>query len=214
MRQTLKNGYSDRQAKQAMAKEEIGFVFLPSYWNAAKTLNDEIRHEFVEMVIEYGLTGNEEILKSDIAGVAGMLYLIKPIIDKGRKRYRASVENGAKGGRPPKTKNNLNKPNENQYKDKEKYIDIDTDNDIDNERFKKFWLAYPKKMGVKEARAAFYEENIDDATLDRIIKALEIQKQSESWKKENGQYIPRPSRYLSEWQWENVEIPIEDDGWQ
>ena len=38
---------------------------------------------------------------------------------------------------------------------------------------------------------------------DQIVKAVEVQKQSEQWTRENGRFIPNPSTWLNQGRWDD-----------
>jgi G3E family GTPase len=73
-------------------------------------------------------------------------------------------------------------------------------------KFEIFYSSYPKKKKRVEAEKAFAKLNPDDVLFQTILTALENQKQSEDWKKENGRYIPLPSSWLNGRRWED-EVP-------
>jgi len=66
--------------------------------------------------------------------------------------------------------------------------------------FDKFWEAYPNKKDKQKAIKAWlkHQPNIVD-----VLKAIVIQKNSEQWKKNNGQYIPLPTTWLNGARWED-----------
>lgn len=68
--------------------------------------------------------------------------------------------------------------------------------------FDAFWSAYPKKVGKQAALKAFQKAN---ATLETMLTAIERQKSSAQWKKDNGQYIPNPATWLNQGRWEDEE---------
>lgn len=72
-----------------------------------------------------------------------------------------------------------------------------------DERFKAFWDAYPKKIGKGAAEKSFKKYKPDDSLLLAMIKAIETQKDSDQWKKDNGQYIPNPATWLNQKRWED-----------
>lgn len=72
-----------------------------------------------------------------------------------------------------------------------------------SERFEKFWSAYPKKKAKGDAEKAFTKLKPDDELLETILKALEWQRTSKDWTKDNGQYIPNPATYLNGRRWED-----------
>lgn len=69
--------------------------------------------------------------------------------------------------------------------------------------FNKFWSAYPRKQGKAKAAQAFAKLKPDESLLGEILAALDWQKQSASWTKENGQFIPLPATYLNGRRWED-----------
>lgn len=69
-----------------------------------------------------------------------------------------------------------------------------------SEDFERFWAAYPKKVGKKDAAAEFKKAKMDVSTL---IDAVERQKNSSQWTKENGRYIPNPSTWLHQGRWDD-----------
>lgn len=70
--------------------------------------------------------------------------------------------------------------------------------------FDRFWSAYPKKKNKGQARTAF-QKAIKKTSAETMINAVEKQKKSNSWKKENGKYIPYPSTWLNAEAWEDEE---------
>lgn len=81
------------------------------------------------------------------------------------------------------------------------------------ELFLEFWKAYPNKKNKKKARLAFKRLKITRAKLNSLLQALEIQKNTEQWKKSNGQFIPHATTWLNGERWEDVEIihTVEND---
>ena len=66
--------------------------------------------------------------------------------------------------------------------------------------FEKFWSAYPRKEGKQKARSAFEKVTVD---LDVLLVALETQKKSSQWTKDNGQFIPHAATWLNGKRWED-----------
>lgn len=73
-------------------------------------------------------------------------------------------------------------------------------------RFDRFWKMYPRKTAKPVALKSFQKLNPDDATLEAILRALEIQRGWEQWCKDDGKYIPHPAKWLNQRQWED-ELP-------
>ena len=71
--------------------------------------------------------------------------------------------------------------------------------------FDRFWSAYPKRVGKEAARKAFAKVK---APVDILIAAVDAQKRSAQWQKDNGQYIPNPATWLNQGRWEDeVAVP-------
>ena len=69
------------------------------------------------------------------------------------------------------------------------------------EDFDKFWSAYPRKAGNKQkAFEAFKKAGV---SLEILLDAIENQKQSSQWSKDNGQFIPHPTTWLNGKRWED-----------
>jgi hypothetical protein len=71
----------------------------------------------------------------------------------------------------------------------------------ENSSFEIFWKSYPKKVGKGDAFKAWKKLSSPVETLQLILIALEWQKQTDQWRKDNGQYIPNPSKYLNQQRW-------------
>ena len=69
--------------------------------------------------------------------------------------------------------------------------------------FLEFWGAYPKKMGKGAAYKVFNKLKLGKKEKADIITALNWQKKSEQWLKDNGQFIPYPATYLNQRRWED-----------
>lgn len=69
--------------------------------------------------------------------------------------------------------------------------------------FNRFWEAYPRKTAKQQAFKAWAKLNPDSELVERIIAAIERQKQSDQWKRDNGQFIPYPTTWLNGGRWED-----------
>ena len=75
-----------------------------------------------------------------------------------------------------------------------------------DERFDKFWKAYPKRRDKKRAYKVFMKIKPDDKLLEKMLSCIEREKQSLDWLKDNGQYIPYPSSWLNGERWNDEDI--------
>ncbi|MBR2343014.1 MAG: DUF1376 domain-containing protein [Clostridia bacterium] len=138
-------------------------------------------------------------------------------------------QNGALGGRPQKPKQNLsvsgrltyteateNLPeneningniNENKVEDEE-FFDCDSMFNIEQRFEKRFWPAYPRKVGKAYAKQCFCRLKPSVELTRKMLAAIERQKRSREWLAENGKYIPHPSTWLNQGRWDDEETKI------
>ena len=78
-----------------------------------------------------------------------------------------------------------------------------------HEGFDVFYNAYPKKKSKGDAEKAWNSLKPD---LQSVLDAIEWQKKTNDWIKENGQYIPYPATYLRDRAWEDEKpsIPVKE----
>lgn len=69
--------------------------------------------------------------------------------------------------------------------------------------FERFWSAYPKKVGKDAAAKAFAKRKPDDALLATMLTAIERQRASPAWTKDDGQFIPNPATWLNQGRWQD-----------
>lgn len=69
--------------------------------------------------------------------------------------------------------------------------------------FEEFWSAFPKKVGKQAAKKAFEKVKVP---LETLLTAIEQQKRSAQWSKDNGQFIPNPATWLNQGRWDD-EMP-------
>jgi DNA replication protein DnaD len=67
--------------------------------------------------------------------------------------------------------------------------------------FDRFWKEYPKKMGKGKAEEALNKIRPSQKLMDEIMEAIERQKKSDQWTKEEGKYIPNPATWLNQKRW-------------
>lgn len=80
-------------------------------------------------------------------------------------------------------------------------IKQETKNKAIKKQFDKFWQAYPRKVSKKEAQKSWKKINPSLELFEKILKALEMVKQTEQWKKDNGKFIPYPATWLNQERW-------------
>lgn len=75
-----------------------------------------------------------------------------------------------------------------------------------DDAFERFWTLYPRKVGKLAARKAWQRLNPDRQTIERMMLALEWQKESDQWQQERGRFIPHPTTWLNQGRWEDEPI--------
>lgn len=71
--------------------------------------------------------------------------------------------------------------------------------------FDTFWEMYPKRVGKVAAWGAWLKVGPDP---ERIATALEWQRKSQGWTKEEGMFIPHPATYLNQRRWEDEPVEV------
>lgn len=69
--------------------------------------------------------------------------------------------------------------------------------------FDEFWNNYPRKIGKQKCANWFRIHKADKLLLEKMLNAINEQKQSEQWRRDNGQYIPHPYTWLNQGRWED-----------
>lgn len=70
--------------------------------------------------------------------------------------------------------------------------------------FEQFFAAYPRKVGKGQARQEWAKLSPDEALCKRIESAVRAWARSPEWARNDGQFIPKPVRWLREQRWEDV----------
>ncbi len=65
--------------------------------------------------------------------------------------------------------------------------------------FEDFWKKYPRRVAKKDAEKAW--RAVDPAEHEKLMLAIDTQKRSEQWKRDNGQYVPYPASWLRGERW-------------
>lgn len=74
-----------------------------------------------------------------------------------------------------------------------------------SENFLEFWKSYPKRSKKPEAFKAWVKNKCDEVA-DKIESALQWQRTSLDWTKDDGQFIPLPASYLNAHRWEDEPV--------
>ena len=69
--------------------------------------------------------------------------------------------------------------------------------------FEEFWKAYPRKESKQLAARSFQKTDPTREKVDKMLKAIDEQKQTRQWREDGGKYIPHPSTWLNHGNWHN-----------
>lgn len=64
--------------------------------------------------------------------------------------------------------------------------------------FASFWKAYPRKVGKGAALEAWQKAK---PPIDKCLATIKWQAQSESWRKDSGQFVPHPATWINQERW-------------
>lgn len=192
------------------------FTFYRSYWEAIQNLPPEDGAAAAFAIFSYAL----DEVEPELNGVPKAIFsLVKPTLDAGRSK----AENRASKNKPESNeeqtdnktgtnqKQNENKPESNEEqtrKEKEREKEREKEsykppNPLAGELFNRFWASYPRKTAKRNALRAFEKLNVTEALLTEMLAALDWQRHSEQWTKDNGSYIPHPATWLNGRRWED-----------
>lgn len=85
---------------------------------------------------------------------------------------------------------------------------------IYTQMFQEFYSNYPKKKEKSKVEEWFKKKKPNQELFKIIMEALEKQKQSKDWLKNNGQFIPYPRTWLNNKRWEDETEKTVDDIWE
>ena len=129
---------------------------------------------------------NRRITETEYINELNLLKLIN-------QKYEFKLEN-----------DDIAKPMLSQYSIEENSIEENSiENTYTQEDFYAFWNAYPKKRDKGRVEKWFKQHKPSKELVEQMIKQIERLKDTEQWKKDNGQFIPYPSTWLNAKGWED-----------
>lgn len=79
-----------------------------------------------------------------------------------------------------------------------------TKKQVIEDQFKRFWMAYPRKVGKQTAFKAFNKLKPTEELLTTIINHIEERKVSdEQWIKDDGSFVPHGATFINNKRWED-----------
>lgn len=203
-------------------------VIYRTWMETLDDLDNETAGEVIKMIMHYGMNG-EDISDEMTPAARAIFKMSKGNIDASNKKR----ENGSKGGKQTQSKAKQTsskhqanvkqtesktqapdkQPSSNINKDKDKDVNRDNNTSLSTKsasaaRFSIFWQTYPKRVRQTDAEEEWEKLSVDSELFDRIIKALNVAKESDEWKRENGRFIPHPSNWLKDRRWEDEPVNV------
>lgn len=74
----------------------------------------------------------------------------------------------------------------------------------DEDRFNRFWQAFPRKVAKPVAIRVWMKLKPDDVMTDLLIAAIDRARATEQWCRDDGQFIPHPATWLNQRRWEDL----------
>jgi hypothetical protein len=122
-------------------------------------------------------------------------------------RDRKKREKEEKACQSRKQSVNKNKQNKQKYTQAEAEAEAEEEEEkqlcSNEKRFERFWSVYPRKVGKGTARKVWNKLKPDEEFTREIIAKIEQLKRCEAWTKDNGKYIPHPTKWLRRDGWED-----------
>ena len=186
-----------------------------SFREAIVPLNDAEKGRLFDAMLYYAETGEEP---QEFKGNERFLWAVaKQDIDRTAQKCETLKANASKGGlaksrnrqaensKEYQTVADSSKDKQNEAEDAyKKKSNVKKDNEkVINEKFERFWSAYPRHQDRKKAEDAFRRINPDDDLLNKMIASIEKQKSSAQWQENGGQFIPHPTTWLHGKRWED-----------
>lgn len=208
------------------------FVMYTEYRQHIGRLTDEEAGRLLKAVMDFAASARAE----PMGGAEGMAFsFICAQMERDAKKYeetqRKRSEAGRMGGRPPKAKeapaffaggekaaepvdgDGSGSDSGDGSVDGSADASVDVTGDGDGAQgagFERFWAAYPRREGKQAARAAWAAVGPDEALLAVILAAVARQKRGAQWKKDDGQFVPHPAKWLEARRWEDEVVEERD----
>ena len=194
-----------------MSKNQTYMPFFYDWCMPFSALDGEDCKKLLLAMVDYHQNGGKIPTFSGMAGMAASFVF--PQLERARDVSVSRAMSGAKGGKANQSKtkqteatntNTITNTNTSTNTNTNTNTNTSPDPHWDREsRFAAFWERYPKKQNKVLAKTAWEKIDPDDALLQRILSAIDRQKQWPSWQTEEGRYIPSPSSWLNQRRWED-----------
>ena len=185
--------------------------------DALEPLCEEERGRLFTALLQYGKTGE----LAELSGNEKFLFpMFKGRIDRFYKSYQETCERNKNNIKKRYTKSttvyggsertrSLPSEEEEEAETESKSEAKSNPNTSRASAFDAFWAAYPKKVGKGAAEKSF--SKLSPSLLPQMLSAIDTQKKSDQWAKDNGQFIPNPATWLNQRRWED-EVQTKSSG--
>lgn len=198
----------------------------PQTIELVKRYKEDQRCRLYEAMAFYAFTGQEPTWPED-APEWLIWEALKQTVDRADKKVSQNKRNASSASRKEESESEPERPEANRSEtERTEAKPSETDNHkpktINQETMKKekstppkppaekadddfsvFWMAYPKKQDKQKAMMAWKKLNPDAETQRKMILAIQAQRASPQWQKDDGQFIPMPSTWLNGRRWED-----------
>lgn len=191
----------------------MGKEYIPLFLDFNETTQDLTDDECGRLVRAIVAYANDDDYESLLTGAEKIAFrFLKGMVDRNAAISEKRAAAGANKNKHEQAETNENKTEQTESNSLTKTkTKIDTKTKNQNKdmqtKFDQFWFAYPKHQAKPQALKAFIRLNPDDELMEQILKAIEIQKQSDQWTKDGGQFIPLPATWLNNKRWEDDVLP-------
>ncbi len=211
-------------------KEKNSFIVYYEWEDMFGYMSDKQIADMLRAMFSYAKRGEVPQFSNPLLN--SNFCIMKYAIDRNNEKYKAKCDKNKENAKlrweKEKCDSIKNMRTHKKYADNDNVNDKDNENVNENENdinnilissssemrgdvlsscysddFLEFWSAYPKKMGKGSAYKCFNKLKLTQKEKADIITALNWQKKSEQWLKDNGQFIPYPATYLNQRRWED-----------
>ena len=193
----------------------MGKEYIPLFLDFNETTQDLTDDECGRLIRAIVAYANDDDYESLLTGGERIAFrFLKGLVDRNAAISEKRAAAGANKNKQEQNETNDNKTEQTETKSLTKTkTKTKTETNTKNQnkdiqtKFDRFWFAYPKHQSKPQALKAFMKLNPDEDLMQQILNAIEIQKQSDQWTKEGGQFIPLPATWLNNKRWEDDILP-------
>jgi len=197
-----------------MAREYVPIFF--DWLQNTQDLTAEEKGHLIDAVIMYASGMEDWMDQLQTSGEKVAFRFMCGQIDRGFAISEARAKAGASKREHDKTNENKTQQTETKPNEEEKEEEEEKEKEKDNKEslsrarerpdmdaFGAFWDEYPNKKAKQDAIRAWRKLKPDAALINRIMAGLAKAKNSDSWLRDEGRFIPYPATWLNGRRWED-----------